>query len=84
MMGEKKGWKRAIRRFFKLGLKWVITRGTEPTTWLGAGAIAGLLGFSSPEWAAIAYKGAGICAAIAMILGEKASKPNPGNKIRTD
>lgn len=81
---RKKKAMKTVRRLYRLALKWVVTRGAEPTTWLGAGAIAGMLGYNSPEWAALAYKAAGICAAIAMVMGEKGSKPNPGRKIKTD
>lgn len=73
-----------VKKFAKKLLKWIVTRGVEPTTWLGMGALAGLFGFSSPEWSALAYKFAGASAAVAMILGEKSSKPNPGDKIKTD
>lgn len=83
-MARRRKKKTAIRRVYRLALKWVVTRGAEPTTWLGAGAMAGMLGYSSPEWAALAYKAAAICAAIAMVMGEKGSKPNPGRKIKTD
>lgn len=72
------------KKMMKMILKWIVTRGVEPTTWLGMGAIAGLFGYSSPEWSALAYKFAGISAALAMILGEKGSKANVGDKIKTD
>jgi len=72
------------KKMMKMILKWIVTRGVEPTTWLGLGGLAGVLGWSSPEWAALAYKIAAACAALAMILGEKGSKPNPGDKIKAD
>ncbi len=83
-MEEKKGWKKTVRRLYRLGLKWIVTRGVEPTTWLGMSVLAGGFGYSAPEWSALAYKFAGISAALAMILGEKSSKPNPGDKMKTE